>query len=408
MERIRFIIILSLIREFISKEYIYTFNYITSHQKFTMKYRLTYLMVSLLGTTTAFAQQNVGINTTTPDASAALDVTSTNKGVLVPRMNQSQRTGISNPATGLLIWQTDGTSGFYYNAGTPASPSWIQLGATGPVGPAGPVGPVGPVGPTGATGPQGATGPTGATGPQGATGPAGAGFANGTTGGQVYLTGAVAPYAPQVPQTVTGDVTLTSAAVTTIASNAVTTGKIANNAVTVGKISATGTADGSSFLRGDGVWASAGGGSSLFANRTSDATVSVSSPTYVDVVSISLEANKKYLIRGKTIAAKTGATNANVTFRLTYTGSATSLTGGVFYSSSLLPGSAFSSSSFDTETAGFGLTATLTPGPKYEIEAVISTTSAGTLTVQTARATTNTTNDFSIKSGSYLVASPIQ
>lgn len=351
-----------------------------------MKHRFTYLMVSLLGVSTAFAQQHVGINTTTPDASAALDVTSTSQGVLVPRMTQSQRSAISNPATGLLVWQTNGVVGFYFNSGTPATPNWVQLGAQGP------------------QGIQGAQGPAGTTG---ATGPAGSGFANGTSGGQVYVTGSASPFAPQSPQTMTGDVTISSSAATTLANNAVTNAKIANSAVTVGKISATGTSDGTTFLRGDGVWASPGG-ASAFANRTTDATVSSTSPTYVDVVSIPLEANKKYLIRGKTIAARTGATNAATTYRLTYSGNATSLTGGVFYSSSLLPGTAFSSSSFDTEAAGFGVTASQTPGPKYEIEVVISTTTAGTLKVQTARATTNTTNDFSVKSGSYLIASPIQ
>lgn len=81
--------------------------------------------------------QNVGINTSSPDPSAAVDIASSNAGLLVPRMLSSQRTSIVNPAKGLLVYQTDGTSGFYYNAGTAASPNWIQLGATGPQGPSG-------------------------------------------------------------------------------------------------------------------------------------------------------------------------------------------------------------------------------------------------------------------------------
>ncbi len=62
--------------------------------------------------------QNVGINTTTPHVSAALDVESTTKGVLVPRMTLAQRDAISTPSVGLLIFQTDGTSGYYFHNGT--------------------------------------------------------------------------------------------------------------------------------------------------------------------------------------------------------------------------------------------------------------------------------------------------
>ena len=43
---------------------------------------------------------------------------------------QTQRGAINNPATGLLVYQTDGTTGFYYNAGTPGTPAWIQLSST--------------------------------------------------------------------------------------------------------------------------------------------------------------------------------------------------------------------------------------------------------------------------------------
>jgi Glycine rich protein len=61
------------------------------------------------------AQQNVGIGTTSPHASAALDVTATGKGMLVPRMSAANRP--TSPATGLLIYQTDVDSGFYYYNG---------------------------------------------------------------------------------------------------------------------------------------------------------------------------------------------------------------------------------------------------------------------------------------------------
>jgi len=69
----------------------------------------------------------VGIGTTAPDASAVLDLTSTSKGLLPPRLSQAQRDAIASPATGLLVFQTDGTPGFYYNAGTAAAPNWQPL-----------------------------------------------------------------------------------------------------------------------------------------------------------------------------------------------------------------------------------------------------------------------------------------
>ena len=72
--------------------------------------------------------QSVGIGTTAPDVSAALDIVSSSKGALLPRV--ADATAIATPATGLLVFQTGGTPGFYYNAGTPGAPSWQQL-ATG-------------------------------------------------------------------------------------------------------------------------------------------------------------------------------------------------------------------------------------------------------------------------------------
>jgi len=82
------------------------------------------LLAAVLLTATTFAQ--VGINTETPDASAALDITSTTGGLLVPRMTETQRDAITSAATGLMIYQTDGTAGFYYYNGS----SWAEVGAT--------------------------------------------------------------------------------------------------------------------------------------------------------------------------------------------------------------------------------------------------------------------------------------
>jgi hypothetical protein len=58
--------------------------------------------------------QNVGINTNAPHPSAALDITDSTKGILIPRMTMAQRNNIQNPAEGLMVYQTDSTKGFWY------------------------------------------------------------------------------------------------------------------------------------------------------------------------------------------------------------------------------------------------------------------------------------------------------
>ena len=60
---------------------------------------------------------SAGIGTTSPNASALLEVKSTKKGVLIPRMTNTQRNAIASPAQGLLIFQTDKGAGFYYYNG---------------------------------------------------------------------------------------------------------------------------------------------------------------------------------------------------------------------------------------------------------------------------------------------------
>ena len=52
-------------------------------------------------------QAQVGVGTSSPEGSAALDVTSTSQGFLPPRMTALQRNAISNPAAGLVLWCTD-------------------------------------------------------------------------------------------------------------------------------------------------------------------------------------------------------------------------------------------------------------------------------------------------------------
>jgi len=75
--------------------------------------------------TLTYSYSQVGIGTTTPDTSSMLDIESTTKGLLIPRMTQAQRLAIGTPATGLLVYETDTTPGFWYYDGV----SWTTFGA---------------------------------------------------------------------------------------------------------------------------------------------------------------------------------------------------------------------------------------------------------------------------------------
>lgn len=88
-------------------------------------YNISLCAILFLFSINSFSQ--VGIGTTTPNASSALDISSTTAGLLAPRMTQAQKTAIATPATGLLIYQTDGTAGFYYYNGS----AWMPFGSSG-------------------------------------------------------------------------------------------------------------------------------------------------------------------------------------------------------------------------------------------------------------------------------------
>jgi hypothetical protein len=110
---------------------------------------------------TALSYAKVGINTNTPDASSALEIESTTGGILIPRMTETQRDAIVSSASGLMIYQTDEISGFYFYDGT----AWAKIdGVAGPAGPQGETGVQGPVGPTGNSGSVGPVGPSGTNG----------------------------------------------------------------------------------------------------------------------------------------------------------------------------------------------------------------------------------------------------
>ncbi len=71
---------------------------------------------------TVLVHAQVGINTNTPNASSILDVNSTSKGFAYPRLTNAQMSGISSPAAGLIIYNTDATSLYVYNGS-----SWNSL-----------------------------------------------------------------------------------------------------------------------------------------------------------------------------------------------------------------------------------------------------------------------------------------
>ena len=234
------------------------------------------LIVSCVAGFQLKAQQNVSISDVpnVPNVTSVLDVFSTTKGLLVPRMTTIQRNAIVTPANSLLVFDTDVNCFMYY---TVSNTSWNSLcnsgplsnglnalsntttvapgvncanggvllqfgsdtngngildltevtstdyvcnGVTGLTGPAGATGPAGPAGATGLTGPAGLTGPTGAAGLVGPAGPAGATGATGLTGpagpagpaGNTGLTGPAGPAGATGPTGVAGATGATGAA----------------------------------------------------------------------------------------------------------------------------------------------------------------------------------------------------
>ncbi|MCU0376522.1 MAG: hypothetical protein MUF24_14540, partial [Chitinophagaceae bacterium] len=87
-------------------------------------FRITFFLASLLMGMVALAQ--IGIGTTTPNAKAVLDVSSTDKGLLIPRMTAVQRLAINpgNPARGLMVFDTDSVA-FMFWTGT----GWQRVGS---------------------------------------------------------------------------------------------------------------------------------------------------------------------------------------------------------------------------------------------------------------------------------------
>jgi len=100
-----------------------------------MKKIFVLMVLTFQGISLSFGQ--VGVNTATPDSTAALDIQSPpggsdNRGVLFPRMSTVQRTGIVNPAKSLMVFDTTDMLLYYYDGGR-----WLGLVPKEPIGTSG-------------------------------------------------------------------------------------------------------------------------------------------------------------------------------------------------------------------------------------------------------------------------------
>jgi hypothetical protein len=108
----------------ISVKVIYVIIYHSSYLNLKPYENLKYYIIALWVTLFSFSTSaQVGIGTTNPDTSSMLDIQSTTTGVLIPRMTTVQRTAISSPANGLLVFDTDTQSFWFYDVST-----WRELG----------------------------------------------------------------------------------------------------------------------------------------------------------------------------------------------------------------------------------------------------------------------------------------
>lgn len=86
---------------------------------------MTFLFLGAFASTKA----QVGINTTNPDPSAYLEIYGNAGGFLPPRLSTSDRDKISNPKTGLLIFNSDELT-MQQNIATQGDPKWVSLGGS--------------------------------------------------------------------------------------------------------------------------------------------------------------------------------------------------------------------------------------------------------------------------------------
>ena len=84
------------------------------------------IILASLFVITEFASAQVGIGTSTPDNSAILELSSTTRGFLLPRLSSTQRNEIENPSVGLMIYNTT-TGRIETNKGSLLGTLWISL-----------------------------------------------------------------------------------------------------------------------------------------------------------------------------------------------------------------------------------------------------------------------------------------
>lgn len=100
------------------------------HPKNTMTMRHFFTLTLLCFITIQATYAQVGIGTTTPDDSSILEISSSNQGLLLPRLTTAERDAIVDPANGLIIYNTDSDE-LQYNSNTKAAPIWIAFSTTG-------------------------------------------------------------------------------------------------------------------------------------------------------------------------------------------------------------------------------------------------------------------------------------
>lgn len=322
--------------------------------------KIVLLLVFIVSSVSA----QVGIGTRTPHPDAMLEVASSNKGILLPRVALTSSISV-NPLSahvaGMTVYNTastgDVTPGYYYNDGT----KWIRL-ASGLVADAstttnGLIRLSGDLTGTAAAPTIAANAVTAAKIADGAVTVAKLNLGTATTGqvlkydgttwaaaadaglttltdGKIYL-GNASNVAAEVA--LSGDVTMTNEGVTSIGTGKVTTdmlstnsvgeAKIKNGAVTIAKINASGTADETTFLRGDGTWSTSSSPlvsvmsvtAASYTALDSDGTLLVSVPSGGAIVNIptATTTNKGMILTIKKTDTTTNVLTFNSSIKIT-------------------------------------------------------------------------------------------
>lgn len=87
-----------------------------------MMKRLLGLLLAILSSGLYAQTGNAGLGTSSPDPSAKFDIVSSSQGFLMPRMSSAQREAIVNPASGLMVYDTDTQTHWYFNGN-----AWFNL-----------------------------------------------------------------------------------------------------------------------------------------------------------------------------------------------------------------------------------------------------------------------------------------